>query len=228
MTDVNGLCRSGACSTQWRPSAPQRLSHCSFANSAARDARAVFAAIAAAGIAGAPSPAAAQAPQSYPEKPIRFIVPFTAGGTSDFLARLISTKMSERWGQPVVVENRAGAGGTIAANIVAKATATATRCCSLRRICHRRGAAANLPYDPLKDFAGVTQIGLQHAGAAGVARAWREVGEGVHRARAGEARARSSSAPPAPAAAPTCSASGSGLPPASRWCTWDSRARRTR
>ena len=59
--------------------------------------------------------------QSYPTKPIRVIVPFVAGGAVDMLARLVSAKMSDSIGQPVIVENRAGAAGNVAADAVAKA-----------------------------------------------------------------------------------------------------------
>src|SRR5262249_31171060 len=59
--------------------------------------------------------------QPWPAKPIRLVVPFAAGGAVDVLARLISGKLSEQLGQPVIVENRAGAGGTIGADAVAKA-----------------------------------------------------------------------------------------------------------
>jgi tripartite-type tricarboxylate transporter receptor subunit TctC len=57
---------------------------------------------------------------SYPSKPIKIIVPFPAGGTSDVLARLIGQKMSDAWGQPVVVENRAGSSGNVGADALAK------------------------------------------------------------------------------------------------------------
>ncbi|HYK14575.1 MAG TPA: tripartite tricarboxylate transporter substrate binding protein [Burkholderiales bacterium] len=57
----------------------------------------------------------------YPEKPIRILTPFSAGSVTDLLARPLAAKLSEAWGQPVVVDNRTGAGGTIAAEIVAKA-----------------------------------------------------------------------------------------------------------
>ena len=58
----------------------------------------------------------------YPEKPIRILTPFSAGSVTDFLARALAAKLSEAWGQPVVIDNRTGAGGSIAAEIVAKAT----------------------------------------------------------------------------------------------------------
>src|SRR5260221_5111535 len=61
--------------------------------------------------------------QTYPQKPIRYIVPFPAGGIADVFARIIGGRMSESWGQPVVGENRAGAGGNIGADFVAKSAA---------------------------------------------------------------------------------------------------------
>src|SRR5262245_8765150 len=64
--------------------------------------------------------ASAALAQPYPSKPIRVVVPFAAGGAVDQLARIISAKLQETVGQPVVVENRAGAGGTTGANDVAK------------------------------------------------------------------------------------------------------------
>ncbi len=60
--------------------------------------------------------------QSYPAKPIKIVVPFPAGGTSDVLARLIGQKMTESWGQPVVVENKPGSSGNLGADAVAKST----------------------------------------------------------------------------------------------------------
>jgi tripartite-type tricarboxylate transporter receptor subunit TctC len=59
--------------------------------------------------------------QSYPTKPIRFVVGFTAGGASDITARIVGQKLTEHLGQPVIIDNRAGASGTIAGGIVAKA-----------------------------------------------------------------------------------------------------------
>jgi tripartite-type tricarboxylate transporter receptor subunit TctC len=65
--------------------------------------------------------AAAQAQTAYPTKPIKIVVPFPAGGTSDVLARLIGQKMTESWGQPVVIENKPGSSGNLGADLVAKA-----------------------------------------------------------------------------------------------------------
>ena len=60
------------------------------------------------------------AAQSWPQKPVKIVVPFAAGGTTDVVARQLAQKLSEAWGQSVVVENRAGAGGNIGADVVAK------------------------------------------------------------------------------------------------------------
>lgn len=73
--------------------------------------------------------AAAQA-QSYPAKPIRLIVPYAAGGTSDILARQLGPKLTEAWAQPVVIENKTGANGNVGADFVAKSAPTAIRCSS--------------------------------------------------------------------------------------------------
>ena len=100
------------------------------------------------------------AQQKYPTKPIRIVVPFTPGGTSDVLARLIGSKMSEGFGQPVVIETRTGAGGTIGANLVAKATPDGhTLLISSAAFTITAAMSPNLPYDPLKDFVGISRLG---------------------------------------------------------------------
>jgi tripartite-type tricarboxylate transporter receptor subunit TctC len=107
--------------------------------------------------------ATAQAQQKYPTKPVRIVVPFSAGSTPDTLARMIGPKLSESWRQPVVIENRTGAGGTIGAGLVAKATPDgytlllATPAFAIAAAMH-----PNLPYDPIKGFAGITNIGFSN------------------------------------------------------------------
>ena len=73
------------------------------------------------------TPAAAQ--ESYPNRPVRMIVPFPAGGTADVLARIVAEKLAEQWRQPVIIDNRAGAGGNIGAEVVANSPPMGT-CCS--------------------------------------------------------------------------------------------------
>jgi len=110
--------------------------------------------------AAAALPALAQTPQHFPSQPIRIVVPSSAGGTQDTLARLIAPKLSEGFRQPVVVENRTGAGGMIGASLVAKAAPDGYTLL-LAGPGFAVGAAvhASLPYDPRRDFAGVAQIG---------------------------------------------------------------------
>ena len=112
-------------------------------------------------VAVAAAPGFAHAQQKFPSKPVRLIVPFTPGGTSDFLARLITPKMSESWGQPVVIETRTGAGGTIGAAIVAKATPDGhTLLISSAAFTISAAISQNLPYDPIKDFSGISRLGF--------------------------------------------------------------------
>src|SRR5262249_15092277 len=91
--------------------------------------------------------------QSYPSKPIRVIVPFAAGGAVDVLARLVGAKMSESIGQPVIIENRAGAAGNVAADAVAKSPPD-----GYTILQNTNGQAISpalyksLPFDTVKDF----------------------------------------------------------------------------
>ncbi|MEQ1775347.1 MAG: tripartite tricarboxylate transporter substrate-binding protein [Burkholderiales bacterium] len=107
------------------------------------------------------SPNIAHAQQKYPSKPIRLVVAFTAGGTPDTLARLIGPRLGETFGQPVIIENRPGAGGALAANIVAKAAPDGyTLLATSPGFAVVAALQPNLPYDPIKDFAGVANIGF--------------------------------------------------------------------
>jgi len=119
--------------------------------------RATFATLIATGIAVAAVPGVAA--QSYPTKPVRMIVPFTPGSATDLLARRVAPKMSDNWNQQVVVDNRGGGGGTLGASIVAKATPDGYTLL-VHSIAFAMNAAlySKLPYDPLKDFAPVSQI----------------------------------------------------------------------
>ncbi len=77
--------------------------------------------LAAATTAGAPALAGAQAAARWPDRPVRVVVPFTPGRTTDILARAMGAELQEALGQPVVVENRGGAGGTVGSEMVARA-----------------------------------------------------------------------------------------------------------
>ena len=97
--------------------------------------------------------------QTYPSKSIRLIVPFPPGGPADVLGRLFGQKLSEDWGQPVVVENRAGAGGNIGAEAVAKSAPDGyTLLLIANSHTINAGLYASLPYDPVKDFTPISQI----------------------------------------------------------------------
>jgi tripartite-type tricarboxylate transporter receptor subunit TctC len=97
--------------------------------------------------------------QRFPSKPIRMIVPFSAGSQTDILARLVGQKMNENWGQQVVIDNRPSAGGTIAAGIVAAAPADG-HTLMLHSVGHAINATlyTRLPFNTLRDFAGVSQV----------------------------------------------------------------------
>jgi tripartite-type tricarboxylate transporter receptor subunit TctC len=112
------------------------------------------------GVVIATVPVFAHAQQNYPSKPVRIVVPFSPGGTSDVLARLIGSKMSESFGQPVVIETRTGASGTIGAGIVARATPDGhTLLISSAAFTISAALNPNLPYNVTKDFAGITRLG---------------------------------------------------------------------
>ena len=101
----------------------------------------------------------AQSPDSYPNRPIRMLVPFSAGSVTDFCARLLGQKMSERWGQQVVVDNRPSAGGIIASELLL-AAAPDGYTLMLTSVGHAVNASlySKLPYDTVKDFAGISLV----------------------------------------------------------------------
>lgn len=98
--------------------------------------------------------------QVYPTKPIRVVVPYPPGGTSDILSRMIGAKMTESWGQQVVVENRAGANGNIGAEFVARAAPDGYILLlgDIGTLTISPAIYAKLPFDPAKDFAPVTMV----------------------------------------------------------------------
>jgi tripartite-type tricarboxylate transporter receptor subunit TctC len=96
---------------------------------------------------------------AYPDKPVHILVGYSAGTTSDVFARIIAQKLSERWGQPVIVENRDGAAGSIAADLVAKSTPDGyTLMLTSNAFTLGKALRASLPYDPFNDFYDITQI----------------------------------------------------------------------
>jgi tripartite-type tricarboxylate transporter receptor subunit TctC len=98
--------------------------------------------------------------QDYPTRPIRVIVPFAPGGATDIVARVVSQSMSQRLGQPMVVENRAGAGGNIGSDACAKAAPDGYTVCVSTISAHAINASVypNMPYDNLKDFWNITLL----------------------------------------------------------------------
>jgi tripartite-type tricarboxylate transporter receptor subunit TctC len=95
--------------------------------------------------------------QAWPAKPIRLMVPFPPGGSTDIVARIVAQKLAERLGQPVVIENRGGAGGTLGTAMVAKAAPDGYTLGVASTSTHvvAPGVYAKLDYDPVKDFAPV-------------------------------------------------------------------------
>lgn len=135
-----------------------------------RAAHALAAAILCCAVMAAPALA-----QQYPSKPVRMIVPFPAGGPADLVARLLSAKLPEAWGQPLVIENRAGAGGNIGTAAVARSAPDGyTLLLTTSGLMSNPSLYKNTGFDPLKDFAPVTVVGnsatvvVRHPGLAGV------------------------------------------------------------
>jgi tripartite-type tricarboxylate transporter receptor subunit TctC len=104
--------------------------------------------------AAACGPAWSQTAAAYPTRPIRIIVPYTAGGTADFMVRMVGQKLTGVWGQPVVVENRGGAGGNLGFEVAAKAPNDGYTLVVVNNSqAINESLYANLPFDLKKDFA---------------------------------------------------------------------------
>jgi tripartite-type tricarboxylate transporter receptor subunit TctC len=110
--------------------------------------------------AGIASSAAFAQPAAYPTRPVRIIVPFVAGGTTDIFARLVGEKLSQAFGQQFIIDNRGGAGGNIGADAVAKADPDGHTLVMGTVGTHAINASlyAKMPYDPLTDFAPVAYV----------------------------------------------------------------------
>jgi tripartite-type tricarboxylate transporter receptor subunit TctC len=100
--------------------------------------------------------------QTYPSKPIRLVVPFPPGGSLDVVARAIGQKLTEAWGQPVVIDNRPGAGGNIGADLVAKSAPDGYTILEGALSTHAVNVSlySKMPYDPVKDFAPITLVAI--------------------------------------------------------------------
>jgi tripartite-type tricarboxylate transporter receptor subunit TctC len=100
---------------------------------------------------------------AFPDKPVRFVIGFTPGGPSDILARAVGQRLAERWGQQVVIENRPGAGGNLAAEAVAKSAPDGYTWLLGNNsiLATNQSLYRKLPYDPVKDFAPVALVAVQ-------------------------------------------------------------------
>jgi tripartite-type tricarboxylate transporter receptor subunit TctC len=102
-------------------------------------------------------PTVARAQAAYPSRPVRLVVPYPPGGATDVIARMIGEKLTSQWGQPVVIENRAGAGATLGAELVARAEPdgyTLFETTSAHTI--SKSLYRSLSYDPIRDFTAIT------------------------------------------------------------------------
>ncbi|HSW83209.1 MAG TPA: tripartite tricarboxylate transporter substrate binding protein [Usitatibacter sp.] len=124
--------------------------------------------------------------QGFPDRPIHFVVPFTAGSGTDIVARIVAEPMSRALGQTIIVENKPGAGGTLGAAQVAKSAPD-----GYTLLVHSAGHVANpaiytnLPYDTLKDFAGVTPLAsLPNVLIVSPSKGWKTVQDLVQAAKA--------------------------------------------
>jgi tripartite-type tricarboxylate transporter receptor subunit TctC len=103
--------------------------------------------------------------ETWPDKPVKLVVPFTAGGPTDTVARLLATQLQAMWKQPVVVDYKPGAGTVLGTALVAKAPADGyTLGMAISALTINPSLQANLPYDTRKDIVGVSQVAQAHFG----------------------------------------------------------------
>jgi tripartite-type tricarboxylate transporter receptor subunit TctC len=122
--------------------------------------RLVFAIAGATALLSGATPSAAQ---TYPSKPVRMVVPFPPGGATDVIARLVSQRLHEIWGQPVVLDYKPGAGTVIGTDAIAKAAPDGyTMGIVITAHVLNPSVRPNLPYDTLKDLSGVSMLSLSH------------------------------------------------------------------
>src|SRR5688572_18710918 len=102
---------------------------------------------------------AGNASAQYPNRPIKMIVPFPPAGATDIVGRIVAAKLQERLGQPVVVENRPGAGGSLGSDVAAKSAPDGYTILMATSSTHSIGPVLQkLPYDPIRDFAPITHV----------------------------------------------------------------------
>lgn len=135
-------------------------------------------------------PTFAQAPAAaWPSQPLKFIIPFTAGSGTDVVGRALTERLGAALGQPIVVENRGGAGGTIGANLVAKATDGHTVLVHSSSHVVNPVLFNNLPYDTLKDFQSITPLAaLPNVLITNPSKGFRDVRDLVAKAKAAPGR----------------------------------------
>lgn len=140
--------------------------------------------------------AAAAAAQAFPAKPVRLVIAFTPGSSTDIIGRVVAAKLQEMWGQPVVPENRVGAGGSVGSAVVVKADPDGyTLLANSSAHAANPGIYASLPYDTLKDFANLALLGGgPNVLMVGTGTGWKTVKDFVDAAKANPGRLNFSSA----------------------------------
>lgn len=110
-------------------------------------------------------PMAARSSETWPDRPVKLIVPFTAGGPTDTMARLIAERMQEKWKQPVVVDYKPGGGTILGTQFIARAPSDGyTLGMAISALMVNPALQQNLPYDTRRDITGVSQIAMSHYG----------------------------------------------------------------